>query len=225
MNGERIPTKGRLFLVAGGHGRGRSDTVLEDMLARLAIPLPRVAYIGAAHGDDLSFFTRMAGMLTAAGAGPVDLVPTAEGRRVAPASRRILETADLVFVSGGDVEEGMRALGKAGVDRLLEALFAAGRPFMGLSAGSIMLGRAWVRWRDPGDDATAEPFPCLGFAPFICDTHDEESGWEELKALIALSPAGTPGYGIPSGGGLVVEPDGATVAMGVQPFTLSKQDL
>jgi hypothetical protein len=97
---------------------------------------------------------------------------------------------------------------------LLARLFREGMPFLGLSAGSIMLAQAWVRWRDPEDDATAEEFPCLGFAPFLCDTHDEDSGWEELRMLIALSSKKRIGYGIPSGGGLRVEEDGAVIPYG-----------
>ena len=68
----------------------------------------------------------------------------------------------------------------------LVGLYKQGKPFFGISAGSIMLAQEWIRWRDPEDDTTAEIFPCLGIAPVICDTHGEEDGWEELQALIAL---------------------------------------
>jgi peptidase E len=180
---------------------------MEMMLALPGVGSPRVAYLGAANGDDESFFRRMEREFLAAGSGPVEAVRLT-GNRVSETARHALERADIVFVSGGDVEEGMRVVRHCGADQLLRDLFEAGKPVMGLSAGSIMLGREWVRWRDPDDDATAEIFPCLGFAPFACDTHDEESGWEELRHLLSLSPDGTTGYGIPSGAGLVVEADG-----------------
>lgn len=77
-----------------------------------------------------------------------------------------------------------------------------------------MLARAWVRWRNPQDDASAEPFPCLGFAPVLCDTHGEADGWEELRALLSLSPVGSLGYGIASGTALVVGVDGRVAARG-----------
>ena len=96
----------------------------------------------------------------------------------------------------------------------LSGLYSQGKPFFGISAGSIMLAREWIRWRDPDDDATAEIFPCLGIAPVICDTHAEGDDWEELKALLALEKDGTEGYGIPSGTAIKVFPDGRVEALG-----------
>lgn len=209
-------THGRVFLLAGGFGRRQPgpDPVMKAMIESLGLRLPRIAYIGAASGDDASFFKRISGLLTAAGAGPVDAVPLAGRRSVSASAQKILERADLLFLSGGDVEEGMRVLKACGAARVLCSLFRHGKPFMGLSAGSIMLGQSWIRWTDPDDDASADVFPCLGLAPFVCDTHDEESDWEELRRLLSLVPKKFIGYGIPSGAGLIVEPDGSVTACG-----------
>jgi peptidase E len=125
-----------------------------------------------------------------------------------------LESADIIFISGGDVEAGMDVLREKGLITFLSGLHSQGKPFFGLSAGSIMLAREWVRWRDPEDDATAEIFPCLGIAPVICDTHAEGDDWEELKALLALEENGVKGYGIPSGTGIKAFPDGRVAALG-----------
>jgi peptidase E len=99
------------------------------------------------------------------------------------------------------------------VDFLFQ-LYQQGKPFFGVSAGSIMLAKEWVRWRDPDDDSTAELFPCLGFAPVICDTHDEENDWQELKAALKLAEDNVIGYGIVSGAAIKVFPDGKTEALG-----------
>ncbi len=77
-----------------------------------------------------------------------------------------------------------------------------------------MLARSWVRWTDAGDDSSAEVFSCLGFAPVLCDTHGEGEGWEELRTLARLAPAGSVGYGILSGSALVVAADGTVSALG-----------
>jgi hypothetical protein len=77
-----------------------------------------------------------------------------------------------------------------------------------------MLADRWVRWRDPDDDSSAELFPCLGFAPIICDTHDEEAGWEELQAALGLVKDGTRGYGLATGSGVKVTVDGKVEALG-----------
>jgi peptidase E len=98
--------------------------------------------------------------------------------------------------------------------RFLSRLYEQGKPFFGTSAGSIMLAKEWVRWRDPDDDATAELFPCLGIAPVICDAHDEEGDWQELKTTLKLGQDNVKGYGIVSGTAIKVSPDGRVEALG-----------
>ena len=77
-----------------------------------------------------------------------------------------------------------------------------------------MLAREWVRWRDPNDDSTAELFACLGFAPIICDAHDEQDDWPELKTVLKLEKDNVRGYGIVTGMGIRVFPDGKIEALG-----------
>lgn len=206
---------GDIVLIAGDpgrRGRGR-DPLLAAVLRRLGVPRPEVAYVGAASRDSRVFFLLIAALLKRAGAGPVRRVPLA-GRRAVPAgARRLLEQAGVIFISGGDVELGMGVLERSGAAGLLRELHLAGKPFMGISAGSIMLADGWVRWANAEDDSTAERFPCLGLAPLLCDTHAEGEDWEELKALLRLT--GAPfGYGIPSGAALHVAPGGAVTALG-----------
>jgi hypothetical protein len=57
-------------------------------------------------------------------------------------------------------------------------------------------------------------YPCLDIAPVICDTHDEEAGFEELQAAIALEKTGVFGYGLVSNTGIKVYPDGKVEAIG-----------
>jgi cyanophycinase-like exopeptidase len=206
-----------LYLVAGGRGSIRAkgpDPLLREALQATGVEHPVVAYVGAASGDNAAFRLMIGGMLSRAGAARVTLAPLCGRRANIGKAREVLESADLVFVSGGDVEEGMRVVQAAGVQRMLRSLHEAGKCFLGVSAGSIMLARQWIAWSDPDDDSTARPFDCLGFAPVICDTHAESDGWEELRALLALSAVGTVGYGIPSGAALVVGPDGSLGARG-----------
>lgn len=206
-----------LYLVAGGPGslkvRG-PDPLIKAVIERTGVARPKVAYVGAASGDNAAFRLMIAGMLRKAGAGAVTLAPLCGRRADAEEARRVMSESDLVFFSGGDVEEGMRVVAEHRLAPFLHGLFRAGKPFFGASAGSIMLAGTWIRWRDPDDDASAELFPCLGFAPVLCDTHGEGDGWEELKAAVLLHPAGATGYGILSGSALVVEPDGSLAAAG-----------
>jgi cyanophycinase-like exopeptidase len=156
----------------------------------------------------------MSGLLKRAGAWEVTLAPLCGRRGDVEEAKAVLEASDLVFVSGGDVEEGMRVLEEKGMMPYLKRLHRAGKPFFGVSAGSIMLARTWIRWKDPDDDSSAELFPCMGFARVLCDTHGEADDWSELKALLALSPVGAVGHGIVSGSAISVDADGAVSALG-----------
>src|SRR5271157_2932533 len=215
-----------LFLIAGGPGQTRRrgvDPLLQNAIRHAGVQRPRIAYVGAASKDDSAFRLVIARMLARAGAGDVTLAPMC-GRRVdQEKTRRVLEDADLVFISGGDVEEGMKVLEKRGMDSLLISLHAAGKPFFGVSAGSIMLSRRWVRWRDPQDDDSAELFHCLSLAPVFCDTHGESDGWVELRAMLRLCRVGTSGFGIVSGSALAVAGDGAVTALGGEVHVFRKR--
>ncbi|MCL6431673.1 MAG: Type 1 glutamine amidotransferase-like domain-containing protein [Anaerolineae bacterium] len=205
-----------IYLLAGRPGgrRGGADPLLVRALASAGVASPSVAYIGAASDDSRSLFLMLAEHLRACGAGPVTLAPLAGRRTAVDKARVVLEAADVIFVSGGDVVAGMAVLVERQIVPYLRELYEAGKPFVGVSAGSIMLGQQWIRWEDPDDDGSASLLPCMGLAPLTCDTHGEADGWEELRALLRLSPEGTIGYGIPAGGGLLVRPDGALEALG-----------
>lgn len=206
-----------IYLVAGGRDSVRRrgpDPLLREALQASGVERPRVAYVGAASGDNPAFRLMTGGMLKKAGAAEVTLVPLCGRRADAEKARAVLRAADIVFMSGGDVEAGMAVLTETRMSAFLRKLFREGKPFLGVSAGSIMLARAWVRWKDPAVESSSEIFPCLGLAPVLCDTHGEGDSWEELRALLALSPVGAIGYGIVSGSAIVVRPGGKVEARG-----------
>jgi len=144
----------------------------------------------------------------------VALVPLCGGRGNPKRAKAILEASDLVFISGGDVKEGMRILVEKKMTGFLRGLHRSGKLFLGVSAGSLMLAQKWVWWRNPHNDESAEIFSCLGLAPILCDTHGEGERWEELKTLLTLSPTGAIGYGITSGAAIVIEPDRTLSVLG-----------
>jgi len=206
-----------VYLLAGGRSvmaRRGPDPLIESALRQAGIKTPTVAYIGAASKDNAVFRVMMTRLLHAAGAGEVRIAGLCGGRDDPEKAMRVIESCHVVFMSGGDVEAGMEALGEKGMVDFLLAQYRNGKPFFGSSAGSIMLARSWLRWSDPGEDSSAELFPCLGIAPVYCDTHGEEDGWEELRVLTRLIPAGTVTYGISSGAALAVNPDGSVAARG-----------
>jgi cyanophycinase-like exopeptidase len=158
----------------------------------------------------------------AAGAGKVSLVPIVQGFDPEQA-RDIMLSSDIIFISGGDVDLGMKYLRMRKLISFFREIFDQGKIFCGISAGAIMLGRSWIRWRVPDDDDTAEVFNCLGFAPLLCDVHGEEDDWVELKRLLGFFPEGTVGYGLPVNAALRVAPDGKITAIGTAPIRFIKK--
>ena len=127
-----------IYLLAGGPGsrRAHKDPLLAQAIASCGVAEPSIAYVGAASGDDTSFFKMIAGLMRICGAGEVELAPLA-GRRIKPdKARSILEKADLVFISGGDVEEGMEVLEERGMMPFLRELHRGGSPSSGSRPGA-----------------------------------------------------------------------------------------
>jgi cyanophycinase-like exopeptidase len=216
-----------VYLLAGGRssvaGRG-PDPLMQEALQQGAVISPSVAYIGAASNDNAGFRAMITRLLRKAGAKEVQLAPLCGRRADRRKAMRVIESCRIVFVSGGDVEAGMKVLAEQRMIEFLRSEYERGKPFFGTSAGSIMLAKSWVRWRDPDDDSSAELFPCLGIAEVYCDTHGEDSGWEELRVLARLVPAGTVSYGIASGTALVVNPDGSVHALGGDVHRFTRAD-
>ena len=202
-----------VYLLAGGRGGGSMDAVIRQIFKDIDRPSPVIAYSGVANGESREFFGWMTTMLK--NAHDCSLVHAKIGGRAdLNKAKDALMTADAIFVGGGDVEAGMQILEEKNMSGIFYDLFARGKLCFGVSAGSIMLAREWVRWQDPDDDNTAELFPCLGVAPVLCDTHSEGDNWEELQAALALGKNGGVGYGIRSNACLVVHFDGMVEALG-----------
>ncbi len=179
---------------------------------------PLVAYVGSASNDNAGFYTMIkTAVCTSLPHVRMRQAKTASSRASASAARELLEGCDLVFVSGGDVEHGMKVLHDKDIVKPLQALAKAGKPMFGISAGSIMLARDWVRFPEE-DGAKAELFPCLGIAPIHADAHAEADNWDELRVLVDLlrrrGDAEQLGYGLTRKGGLRIDlgANGAKIA-------------
>lgn len=197
-----------LLAGAGPATSRRSTRYHRDLLKTLGSPRPRIAYVGAAHGDGRAFAAMIKARIFGLTAEVVDAPFTRRGVSAATLRAR-LDDADLVFFSGGDVDAGMAAVEERGLGAHLRTLAAQGKPMEGISAGAIMLGRHWVRFPERGEP---RPFDCLGVVPTSFDTHGEEDGWSELKVLARALAGGDEQavYGIPSHG--AARWDGASLA-------------
>lgn len=211
-----MSAKKPVYLLAGGRPRdhGMTDLIIQMIFKESARVSPTIAYVGTANGDNQDFFNRMTQMYREAGAYRVYHALISPDGADLKKAQDALNSADIVFISGGDVDRGIRVLREKNMIDCLSTLYQQGKPFFGSSAGAIMLAKEWVRWRDPDDSTSAELFPCLGFAPVICDCHDEEGGWEELKVALSLEEDDVKGYGLVSGTAIRVFADGRIEALG-----------
>ena len=219
-----MKTRLPIYLLAGGPGAKQQspETILKMALRELDKSKPSVAYIGAAHGDSQMFYLSIKRLLVAAGAGEVELVPLVKKNNNQEEAQSILQSADCIFVSGGDVSEGMRVLNERSVVPLIKERYNAGALIIGVSAGSIMIAKQWINWPDENDETSAVLFPCMNIAPVLCDTHGEADEWNELHSLMRLTDGDQIGYGIPSGGALRISMDGAVEAISMPLYRIQR---
>ena len=180
---------GPVYLVAGaGPGTGpRSFRYQPDVVRATGKDKPVYAYVGAASGD-ARWFEKIIKTMVFGARSRTLFVRLTEKKTKTSEAKAMLADADVVFVSGGDVEEGMRVVEDRGLCSYFRDLSRAGKVVEGVSAGSIMLGKHWVRFAEE-DDHHGEIFDCLGIVPMSFDVHDEKGGWTELHALARLLPA------------------------------------
>jgi len=201
-------------LFAGG--RPRDPLAMARMMSGAfdGIDKPVAAYIGTANGDNPVSFEATKLTLTQAGADKVVFIRLAKNKVNVPAAKKSLEAADVIFLSGGEVEDGMRWLDKHGISEFLRDLYKAGKRFIGVSAGTIMLGTRWTHWDVEGDDSTASLFDCLGVIPCLFDVHGEDEGWTELVTTLKLLGDGAEGYALPAG--CVISADSGGIAANIE---------
>jgi hypothetical protein len=195
---------------------------LHDRAFELTGARPLLAWVGAANGDQRAWYERVAKVLRERYGAEVEMARTV-GEHDTGETRQLIEAAQVIYIGGGDVSllaERVRALG---VDEQIRRRHAEGALVVGVSAGAIGLTRYWVQF--PEDNFELEHptrFACIGALPLAVDCHDEESDWEELRALLAAWEREEPGavvdaYGIPLGGALEIAPTGTVTHLGPAP--------
>ena len=200
---------GPAILIASSQSADR----FHDRAFALAPKNPSVAWIGAAHGDTPGGFTRTAAFLGKRYGAKV-LHAHCDG---ADEARKIVAGADFVYLGGGDVRLLTDRLRAAGLDETIRRRHADGAVVLGVSAGAIALTPCWIDF--PDEEGPPVRFTCLGVVNIAIDAHDEDSDWEELRALLAVWGEEAPdavveAYGIPSGGALELDDKGAVTTLG-----------
>ncbi|MGO9000104.1 MAG: Type 1 glutamine amidotransferase-like domain-containing protein [Polyangiaceae bacterium] len=220
---------GSVYLAASSH-----EATLREMASRVAVSVARrpihiAASYAAAGGPMVS---RMDHFLARLFVGAKVTRFTVDGERdpMPPReARAVVESADLLFLGGGDPVHGARLLVAAGADAWLRDARARGAHCLGISAGAIMLAAWWADWPDhppPGAPYDGgELVRCTGVVTdLVVDCHAEEDHWSELhlvRGLLGDRGAALRFLGLPTGTGIVVAPDGAIASIGGEPVPIA----
>ena len=191
------------------------DSLSDRIRADLDSSKPSAAYVGASNGDQPEFYSLFQAAMESMEISNCRLVPSQ------PSKEDILfiEDADLIVLSGGDVERGWRTFERNGLKELVPRKRFDGAILMGVSAGAIQLGLGCL-----STSAQPKQIDMFRFAPFYIGAHDEENDWWDLRALVNLSEADTRAIGIPAGGGAVYQSDGTLEPLRKPLIEIVKQD-
>jgi peptidase E len=197
MNAERKP----LFLLADSqplfsNGSDPLRAALQESLQVSERSITRAAYIGASNGDAPEFFE----LFVAA----MDDINLHESRMIraefGSEDRSFLESADLLLLAGGDVDDGWEIMTSTGMDAAITKKYYAGAVIVGVSAGAVQLGMGWY---GKGDSVSGG----LKLVPYYIGVHDERDEWSHLRKLVEANEEYAKGFGIPFGGAMIYHAD------------------
>jgi cyanophycinase len=187
-----------LFWKTGG------KLLLAGLAAGGAVP---AAYIGASNGDTPEFYSIFEGAMNAVGITERRMIRSA----YVADDREFLERAQLIVLAGGDVQRGWDTFQTTGMKQEILARYARGAVLVGVSAGAVQLGRHTIA--ETQNSSALELLDVFNLVPAIIDVHDEHREWARLSRTVHTLEGEITGLGIPTGGGLMVHPDGSFEAL------------
>ena len=146
----------------------------------------KAAYVGASNDNYPAYYDIFESAMESIG--------VAECRMVSNGDAVFVEQADLIFLSGGDVERGWTVFERDGFKELFVRRYHEGVLLMGTSAGAVQLGM-------------------LGLVPYVIGAHDERNSWAELKESLHRAEKPVSGIGIPTGAGMIYYADQTIAAI------------
>jgi peptidase E len=183
------------------------NTLFLDSIRRLVMrDSPRAAYIGASNGDAPEFYSIFEAAMNGAGVHNCRMI-----LRSFPAEdQSFLKEADIILLSGGDVQRGWKVFVETGMREIVSRRYSEGAVLMGVSAGAVQLGLSGAIERGTLSANLPDTFKLV---PFVIDAHDEGRNWGRLQRTIRLLDGSAKGLGIPTGGGGIYHPDGRVEAI------------
>jgi cyanophycinase len=192
-----------------------SNSLAERVRADLDSSSPKAAYIGASNGDQPEFYSLFQAAMENIGISDCRAVPSQPSKE----DVSFIESADLILLSGGDVEKGWHVFEQNGLKELLPRKRFDGAILMGVSAGAVQLGLGAL-----SNEARPKQLDMFRFAPFYVGAHDEGNDWFDLRVLVNLAQSDARGIGLPAGGGAVYYADGTLEPLRKPLIEIVKED-
>jgi cyanophycinase len=190
-------------------------SLAERIRADLGTVDPKAAYVGAANDDQPEFYNLFVGAMEGMGITNCRMVPSQPSRE----DILFMEEADLILLSGGDVERGWQVFEQNGLNNLIPRKRYDGAVLIGVSAGAMQFGLGAL-----SNATQPKQIPMFRFAPFYVGAHDEKTDWWDLRALVNLSQSDVRGIGLATGGGAVYYLDGTLEPIRKPLIEIVKQD-
>ena len=154
----------RLLLLSNStnHGRGYLDHAMGEIRALFG-PLPRLLFVPFALHDRAAYAARVRARFASEGIAVHALTADEEGHRA-------LDSAEAVFVGGGNTFRLLKVLQESGLLERLRRRAQGGMPYLGASAGTNI---ACPTIRTTNDMPIVQParLDALGLVPFQVNPH------------------------------------------------------
>src|SRR6185369_17801126 len=156
----------------------------------------KAAYVGASNGDNPDFYALFVAAMEGVGICDCRMIASA----LSEADLIYINDADIILLSGGDVELGWRTFVTNGLNKHIPRRCYEGATLIGISAGAVQLGLCGLA----ADGSLIETFQLV---PVIIGAHEESDNWKTTRDLLRLSPTNTRAIGLPTGGGAIYHPN------------------
>ena len=173
----------------------QDDSVFfESLRSEMVKENPKAAYVGASNNDEPDFYQLFKAGMEGIGIRDCRMIRAS----FSAADAAFMDEADLILLSGGDVETGWNAFQQNGFGEALVRRYHERALLIGVSAGAVQLG-----WGAAVAGGLLETFKLV---PYIIGAHEENNGWKELISLVVEMKGALRGLGIPSGAGAIYRP-------------------
>jgi len=187
-----------LYLFADSQPLFECQTSFQDILGKKDC---KAAYVSFSNNDEPAYYEIFLALMEKQNIYDCMHITSKYGSD----EKNFLEQANLILLSGGDVEKGWKKFQKNSLPKLLLEKYSQGNILIGVSAGAVHLGYGFQ-----SDNAIT---PALNLLSMAIDVHDEQNDWLNLKNIVIEDSPALGGIGISLHGGLAYHVDGTVEAL------------